>query len=53
MLSLELLPKVAEEVGWTDYRVITGFKGRDLEEAVCRHPFIDRDSIVICGEHVT
>ena len=24
-----------------------------MEEAVCRHPFIDRDSIVICGEHVT
>ncbi len=53
VVARELLPKVAEEVGWTDYRVITGFKGRDLEEAVCRHPFIDRDSIVICGEHVT
>lgn len=53
VVAQELLAKVAEEVGWTDYRVINKFKGRDLEEAVCRHPFIDRDSIVVCGEHVT
>ena len=53
VVAQELLAKVAQEAGWTAYQVVTRFKGRDLEEAVCRHPFIDRDSIVICGEHVT
>jgi isoleucyl-tRNA synthetase len=29
------------------------FKGADLEFAKARHPFIDRDSLVILGSHVT
>ena len=53
VVAQELLEKVAPEFGWSDYQIRTKFKGRELEEAVCRHPFIDRDSIVICGEHVT
>jgi len=53
VVAQKLLEKVAPEFGWTEYQVIARFKGRELEEAVCRHPFVDRDSIVICGEHVT
>ena len=29
------------------------FQGKDLEGIICRHPLVDRESIVICGEHVT
>ncbi len=29
------------------------FKGKDLELAQARHPFIDRDSLIILGDHVT
>ncbi|MCG0238984.1 MAG: isoleucine--tRNA ligase [Firmicutes bacterium] len=29
------------------------WKGKDLEGVVLRHPFLDRDSLVILGEHVT
>jgi isoleucyl-tRNA synthetase len=29
------------------------FLGPKLKSAVCRHPFLDRDSLVIVGEHVT
>lgn len=29
------------------------FVGKELEGAVCKHPFIDRDSVLILGEHVT
>lgn len=29
------------------------FKGKDLEFGKARHPFIDRDSLVINGDHVT
>ncbi len=48
-----LLENMAEDIGWDKYQVIKKFKGQELEEAVCQHPFVDRDSIVICGEHVT
>ena len=33
--------------------VIATFEGSVLEKAACRHPFIDRDSLLIVGEHVT
>jgi len=34
-------------------RVIATFKAGLLERKRCRHPFYDRDSIVLLGEHVT
>jgi isoleucyl-tRNA synthetase len=34
-------------------RVVATFKGQDLDRIVCRHPFMDRDSLVILGNHVT
>ncbi|MFQ5450090.1 MAG: isoleucine--tRNA ligase [Nitrospinaceae bacterium] len=36
-----------------DYQVLGQCTGKELEKRVCRHPFIDRDSVVILGEHVT
>lgn len=53
VVAQELLETVAPEFGWSQYQVVKKFKGQDLEEAVCQHPFFDRESIVICGEHVT
>ncbi len=29
------------------------FTGKQLEGIVCKHPLFERDSLVICGEHVT
>jgi isoleucyl-tRNA synthetase len=29
------------------------FTGKELEGVLCKHPLFPRDSIVICGEHVT
>lgn len=29
------------------------FKGADLDRALARHPFLDRDSLVVLGKHVT
>ncbi|MCF6094744.1 isoleucine--tRNA ligase [Microaerobacter geothermalis] len=48
-----LLEQVAKEVGWETYEIVNTFKGSELEYAVCRHPFYDRDSLVILGDHVT
>jgi isoleucyl-tRNA synthetase len=34
-------------------QVIATFKGELLEKKLCRHPFYDRDSVILLGEHVT
>ncbi len=47
-----LLGKVSEVLGW-DQAVIARFPGTKLEGAVFRHPFIDRDSLGVLGDHVT
>lgn len=37
----------------TDYTLLGSFKGRDLEYLEARHPFLDRKSLIIVGDHVT
>ncbi|HCF70289.1 MAG TPA: isoleucine--tRNA ligase, partial [Syntrophomonas sp.] len=53
VIAKGLLESVAAELGWTDWKVLKEFKGKDIERAVCRHPFFERDSLVINGRHVT
>jgi isoleucyl-tRNA synthetase len=48
-----LLESTAKTVGWESYNVVSTLKGAELEYAVCKHPFYDRDSLVILGDHVT
>ena len=35
------------------YQILDTFPGSHLQGLVCRHPFIERDSILITGTHVT
>lgn len=35
------------------YEIVKKFKGAELERITCRHPFADRESLVIVGDHVT
>ncbi len=37
----------------TDYEVVGTIKGAELEYMKAQHPFIDRQSLVIVGDHVT
>ncbi len=53
VIAQGLLETVAQELGWSNYEVEAEFKGEQLERIVLRHPFIDRDSLAILGEHVT
>jgi isoleucyl-tRNA synthetase len=39
--------------GITDYHPGRSQGRRDLENKRCRHPFYDRDSLLILGDHVT
>ncbi len=48
-----LLENVAKTVGWEETAVVKTFKGEELEGIVCQHPFYDRKSLVVLGEHVT
>jgi isoleucyl-tRNA synthetase len=48
-----LLDKVAEEIGWDDYKVVQTVKGADMEYMKAKHPIYDKESLVIEGFHVT
>ncbi|HJT23249.1 MAG TPA: isoleucine--tRNA ligase, partial [bacterium] len=50
-----LLPQLAAVCGWksTDFKIIEEAKGEKLDRAVGRHPFLDQDSLVMVGTHVT
>ena len=45
--------KLVAHLNLTHVKLRRTYMGRDLEGAVCRHPFYDRDSLVIVGSHVT
>ena len=48
-----LLDKVAEEIGWDDYKVVQTVKGADMEYMKAKHPLYDKESLVTEGFHVT
>lgn len=39
-----------EAGGWS---IESTLRGSEMERVVCRHPFVDRESLVILGDHVT
>ncbi len=45
--------KALQEIWGNDLEIVKTFTGKELERIVCKHPLFDRDSLVICGEHVT
>ncbi|MBM3724042.1 MAG: isoleucine--tRNA ligase [Acidobacteria bacterium] len=48
-----LLEETANRCGWADPKVVARFKGSALEGAIFRHPFLERNSPGLLGEHVT
>ncbi|MDQ0253799.1 isoleucyl-tRNA synthetase [Evansella vedderi] len=48
-----LLEHLENELGWSDYEITKTVKGTDLENTRAKHPFYDRESLVMVGEHVT
>lgn len=53
IIATKLVEQVMNTAGISDYKIIAGFKGDELEGVVCRYPFLERDSLVILGDHVT
>ncbi len=53
ILLEEFGERLKEELGLKTFELIKTFKGQDLEFVKAKHPFYDRESILIVGEHVT
>ncbi len=53
VLAHELIENVLAAGGISDYEVVAQYTGKELELIRCQHPFIDRESLVIVGDHVT
>ena len=49
IFAKELVEKVMEIAGIKDYEIEQVMKGKYLAGIVCKHPFLDRDSLVVCG----
>ncbi len=52
-MASALYESVMAEANKTDYSVIATFKGSECEYMKAQHPFLDRESLVIVGDHVT
>lgn len=48
-----LLDRLQTEFAWEQPNVQATFSGEELEGILCRHPFYERDSLVMTGDHVT
>lgn len=53
IMAKELAPAAMKAAKIEDYELIGSVTGKELEYIVCQHPFLDRDSLVIVGDHVT
>ena len=53
IIAKGLLENIAQKLGWSDYKILETFKAAKLEGIQARHPFIDRDSVIVLGGHVT
>ena len=53
ILAEGLLEEVMKKFGIKKYEVLEKFPGKKLEGFKCRHPFLDRDSLIIPASYVT
>ena len=53
IMATELFKGALAAAEISDYEVIGTIKGSELEYMVATHPFMNRDSLIIVGDHVT
>src|SRR5579863_6310052 len=53
IVAEDLVNATAEACDWPAPKLLATFPGEKLDKTVFRHPFLDRDSIGILGDHVT
>ena len=45
--------QLKEELGFATFECVKTFKGRELERCKAKHPFYERESVFLLGDHVT
>ena len=53
IVASELVEAVTAKCGLGETKVLARFPGSKLDRLECRHPWIDRPSLLMVGEHVT
>lgn len=53
VMASDLVSSAMEDAGKTDYEIVGTIAGSELELMETQHPFMDRISLVIVGDHVT
>ena len=53
VLARDLVEKNMERYEITDYKILGSAKGEMFEGLKLQHPFYDRESVIVLGEHVT
>ena len=53
ILAKDLVEDCMKTFGMEDYTIIKEFDAKILERKACLHPFYDRESMIILGDHVT
>ena len=53
VMAVELVKPTMAAAKIDNYTTTGSFKGKELEYIVTKHPIMDRDSLVIVGDHVT
>jgi len=53
IVATELLKAVSEKLGWPAFEEVARFHGKSLDRRKARHPFLDRESLLVLGNYVT
>lgn len=53
IIANDLLESVSDVIGWKNPKVVQTFKGSEADRIIAMHPFYDRESLVMLGDHVT
>jgi isoleucyl-tRNA synthetase len=53
IFATELVKEVAAKIGFDASNEIARFKGEKLDRLLAKHPWLERDSLLMVGEHVT
>ncbi|RPJ05077.1 MAG: isoleucine--tRNA ligase, partial [Deltaproteobacteria bacterium] len=53
ILAEGLVESCMQAFGIQDYGIVRTFRASELKGLSCRHPFLDRESVIVLGSHVT
>ena len=53
IVAADLLANVAKDVEWESYEVVNEYQGAQFDRLTAQHPFYDRESLLMVGDHVT